>query len=131
MTHDCYSTKRVTVWRSDLPASDETGVEEPGYAIKYADGYQSWCPLAVFERDYQPITAMSFGHAIHALKAGKRVSRRGFGCEGDADSLPFVFLATPPGMEPFPAINNGKTVKPFAPGPDSVLADDWMILGEV
>lgn len=81
MTHDAYSTKRVTVWRDDRPA-DANGSEKLGYAIKYKDGYQSWCPKDVYERDYQPITAMSFGHAIHALKDGHRVARKGWNGKG-------------------------------------------------
>ena len=146
MTHDCYSTKRVTVWRSDLPASDETGVEEPGYAIKYADGYQSWCPADVFDRDYQPITAMSFGHAIHALKAGKRVCRAGWNGKGM-----FLYLVAgsqfavnrPPLLGIYEAGTEidyrphidmrdaeGKCV-PWLASQTDMLADDWMILGEV
>jgi hypothetical protein len=70
MTHDAYSTKRVTVW--DQPHG-VSGL--PGKAIKYQDGYQSWCPNEVYERDYQALDALSFGHAIHALKAGHRVAR--------------------------------------------------------
>lgn len=27
--------------------------EEPGYYIKYPDGYESWCPKDTFERDYK------------------------------------------------------------------------------
>lgn len=75
MTHDAYSTKRVTVWDQE-----RDGV--PGKAIKYQDGYQSWCPDAVYERDYQPITGMSFGHALHALKRGDRVARAGWNGKG-------------------------------------------------
>lgn len=82
MTHDCYSTKRVTVWPqkriNPRPTAPDTVEHVDGYVIKYEDGYQSWCPADVFDRDYQPITAMSFGHAIHALKAGHRVARAGW-----------------------------------------------------
>jgi hypothetical protein len=75
MTHDAYSTKRVTVWEQEKDG-------QKGYAIKYQDGYVSWCPKAAFDRDYQPITAMSFGHALHALKAGHRVARAGWNGKG-------------------------------------------------
>lgn len=85
MTHDAYSTKRVTVW-----AETRDGVA--GWAIKYQDGYQSFCPDHVFKRDYQPIDAMSFGHAIHALKAGHRVARAGWNGKG-------MWLALTPGSE--------------------------------
>ena len=139
MTTDFYSTKRVTVW--DEPRS---GVS--GKAIKYQDGYISWCPNDVFERDYQPITAMSFGHAIHALKAGKRVCRSGWNGKGM-----FLFLVPgstfkvnrapllgiyPEGTE----INycphiDMKTaddkVVPWLASQTDILADDWQIVGEV
>lgn len=29
---------------------------EPGYKVKYEDGYESWSPKAVFERCYREIT---------------------------------------------------------------------------
>ena len=75
MTHEAYSTKRVTVW-----PQEKNG--EPGYAIKYPDGYLSWCPRDVYVRDYQPTDAMSFGHAIHALKRGRKVARAGWNGKG-------------------------------------------------
>lgn len=71
MTEDYYGTKRVTAW-----AQDKDGVA--GYAVKYDHGYVSWSPKDVFEAAYQPITAMSFGHALTALKAGLRVARAGW-----------------------------------------------------
>ena len=82
MTHDAYSTKRVTVWPEKRlhPTNDEAPAE--GYAIKYQDGYKSWCPKDVYERDYQPVTAMSFGHALHALEHGKKVCRSGWNGKG-------------------------------------------------
>ena len=146
MTHDCYSTKRVTVWPQSREADPTSGLMRDGYAIKYQDGYQSWCPADVFERDYQPITAMSFGHAIHALKAGKRVARDGWNGKG-------LFLFLVPGSvfkvnrppllgiyEEGTEINyhahidmktaDGKIV-PWLASQTDMLADDWQILGEV
>lgn len=130
MTHDAYSTKRVTVW--EQPRGDA-----PGYAIKYQDGYLSWCPKDTYERDYQPITAMSFGHAIHALKAGHRVARAGWNGKGmwllfipychwettrfvsELEGLPWVGLKTA----------DGKFV-PWNASQADMLADDWQIIGE-
>lgn len=79
MTRDYYGTKRVTAWRSDWPdkGAGESQSGE-GYKVKYEDGYTSWSPKAVFEAAYQPVDAMSFGHAIVALKAGHRVCRAGW-----------------------------------------------------
>ena len=139
MTHDAYSTKRVTVW-------PQKRGDEDGMAIKYQDGYISWCPKAVFERDYQPITAMSFGHAIHALKAGKRVARAGWNGKGmfvylvPADSYPAQTGAAKAhfgegAMVPYNAYlaikNVTETVSTWVPSINDVLADDWQLLGEV
>lgn len=75
MTQDYYGTKRVTAWHSAKNG-------EAGYAVKYADGYQSWSPKAAFEEAYQPLHALSFGHAIEALKTGHRVARSGWNGKG-------------------------------------------------
>jgi hypothetical protein len=79
-----YSTKLVTAW------PEYHAQQGPGWRLTYQDGYSSWCPDAVFLRDYQPITAMSFGHAIAALKAGERVARAGWNGKG-------MWLALTPG----------------------------------
>lgn len=69
-----------------LPA-DENGDDE-GYLVEYVDGgkantpdyagYVSWSPRDVFERAYQASNGMTFGFAIEALKAGKKVARAGW-----------------------------------------------------
>lgn len=73
-----------------LPA-DENGADE-GYLVEYIDGgaanhpdhkgYISWSPKDVFEASYQPTSAMSFGHALAALKAGAKVARAGWNGKG-------------------------------------------------
>jgi Protein of unknown function (DUF2829) len=73
-TQDYYGTKKVTAWEQANP-KDET---QPGYAVKYADGYTSWSPKDVFEEAYQPLNALSFGHAIAVLKMGGKVARAGW-----------------------------------------------------
>lgn len=75
MTRDYYGTKRITAWKEDKDG-------RPGYAVKYADGYASWSPKDTFEEAYQPLGALSFGHAIAALKAGHRVARAGWNGKG-------------------------------------------------
>lgn len=74
----------------DLPA-DENGADE-GYLVEYLDGgksnhpnhsgYISWSPKEQFDNAYRPVSGMSFGLAIDALKAGKRVSRAGWNGKG-------------------------------------------------
>jgi len=73
-----------------LPA-DENGADE-GFLVEYIDGgkantaeyagYVSWSPKDVFERAYRPCTSMTFGLAIEAMKAGKRVARAGWNGKG-------------------------------------------------
>lgn len=70
-----YGTKRIEAW-----PLEQNGVE--GYGVIYSDGYRSWSPKAAFEEAYQPETAMSFGHAIFAMKEGKRVARAGWNGKG-------------------------------------------------
>lgn len=51
----------------------------PGYLVVYQDGYESYSPAAAFEEGYQFVgSAVDFGEAIRALKAGKRVARCGW-----------------------------------------------------
>lgn len=57
-----------------------------GYAVTYADGYQSFSPRAVFEEAYRAIEgegqALTFGDALHMLKLGKKVARAGWNGKG-------------------------------------------------
>jgi len=74
----------------ELP-NNENGADE-GYLVEYLDGgkpnvegyagYVSWSPKEQFENAYQSTEAMSFGHAIVALKAGHKVSRKGWNGKG-------------------------------------------------
>lgn len=36
--------------------TDNRKVGDPGYRVRYADGYESWSPKDVFERAYLPLT---------------------------------------------------------------------------
>jgi hypothetical protein len=104
-------------------------VVQEGYAVKYVDGYISWSPKDVFEAAYQPITAMSFGHAIEALKAGYKVCRAGWNGKGmwldlqvpdehSKMSLPYIYMFTA-----------DKHQVPWLASQTDVLANDWMIVG--
>lgn len=133
MTHDCYSTKRVTVWPQARDGVD-------GYALKYRDGYISWCPADVYERDYNPVTGghMSIGEAVDAMSLGERVRRIGwngkgmflFRVEGDGPTgwrftdgrqdnyplLPFIAMKTA-----------GGDVVPWLASQTDLLADDYEV----
>lgn len=96
-----YGTKRITAKpmnRRDyntlrgwaLPAN-ENGDDE-GYLVEYQDGgepnhpnftgYISWSPKAQFERAYQPLNGLSFGHALVAMEQGRKVARSGWNGKG-------------------------------------------------
>lgn len=73
-----------------VPADENPNDE--GYLVEYIDGgkanhpafvgYISWSPKDVFERSYRPCYGMTFGLAIEALKAGKKVARAGWNGKG-------------------------------------------------
>jgi hypothetical protein len=88
----------------DVP-EDENPADE-GFLVEYLDGgkanvsgyegYVSWSPKDVFERAYRPLTGMTFGMAIEALKKGYRVARTGWNGRD-------MWLAYSPGANNLPA----------------------------
>lgn len=74
----------------EMPANEDAA--EAGYLVEYHDGgkpnhpdhagYVSWSPADVFERSYRLVDGLTFGGAIEALKAGKRVARKGWNGKG-------------------------------------------------
>lgn len=74
----------------DMPENENP--DAPGFLIEYLDGgkanfpnhkgYISWSPKEQFENAYQPTTAMSFGHALVALKAGAKAARSSWNGKG-------------------------------------------------
>lgn len=73
-----------------VPADENP--QDAGYLVEYLDGgkpnvpgfagYVSWSPADVFERAYRPVDGLTFGAAIEAMKAGKRVTRAGWNGKG-------------------------------------------------
>lgn len=73
-----------------VPADENP--DDAGYLVEYIDGgkanhpdftgYISWSPADVFDRAYRPVSGMSFGDAIAALKAGQKVARTGWNGKG-------------------------------------------------
>jgi hypothetical protein len=92
MTRQAYNDFRG--WQ--LPAG-ENG-EDEGYLVEYLDGgkpntdrfdgYVSWSPKEVFENAYRPVSGLSFGLAMEALKQGKSLQRAGWNGKDQ-----FVYLA--------------------------------------
>lgn len=93
MTQEYIGTKQVLAWEQDSPKKVKVcGIDcrkgeadcnnyctggadrapehpaEPGYAVKYPDGYISWSPKAIFEAAYLPI-----GHIGHLPAHQQRV----------------------------------------------------------
>lgn len=112
-----YGTKRIHAW---LQIKDD----KPGYGVSYEDGYISWSPKAVFEKAYQPLTSLSFGHAVEVLKAGGKVTRPPFVEEGawielsaDDDGPRFIIRTKA-------AVRN----RNWVPFPSAILANDWTVV---
>lgn len=69
--------------------------DDPGYHVKYKDGYESWSPSEVFEEAYHNISdGMDFGDAVKLLKDGNALRRKGWNGKGL-----FVFKQVPAHIE--------------------------------
>lgn len=126
-------------------SDNETKVLKGGYLVIYADGYKSWSPAEVFEAGYKEITnegyealaitdrptTFGFEGALHMVKLGKKVARKGwnndtikvFGQFPDANSA---------NTEPYLVMEkgNGETYKrfPLDLSAESIFADDWYVV---
>jgi len=87
MTRAAYNEFRG--WQ--LP-ENESG-EDTGYLVEYTEsnnkpntpeyeGYVSWSPADVFEQSYYPVSNLTFGFALEALKVGHKVARVGWNGAG-------------------------------------------------
>ena len=132
MTKTYIGTKEIQAWEQDKDG-------KPGYAVKYPDGYISWSPKGVFEEAYRVAEgddqALTFGDALHFLKLGCKLQRRGWNGDGltvelqrpDEHSkmtLPYIFLSYPPS-----AINTPGFRVPWVASQTDLLAEDWQIVG--
>lgn len=135
----------------ELPA-DENG-DDMGYLVEYVDGgqsnhachvsYISWSPADVFNNAYQPMTNMSFSHALEFINRGYKMQRAGWNGKGM-----FVFLVPgstfkvnrPPLLGIYPEgteINYHAhidmktadgTIVPWLCSQTDVLAKDWQLV---
>jgi hypothetical protein len=74
----------------ELPSNEDPA--DKGYLIEYEDGgkpndprhkgYISWSPEDVFIKAYRPVDGLTFGQALEALKAGKKLTRKGWNGKG-------------------------------------------------
>ena len=131
MTHRYIGTKEITAWEQEKDG-------QPGYAVKYADDYISWSPRDVFEAAYRVTEGsaqfLTFGDAIHFLKAGKRVARHGWNGKGmwlemqrpDEHSkmtLPYLYLSYPND-----SVNTPGARVPWLASQTDMLTEDWVVL---
>jgi hypothetical protein len=115
-----------------LPDDFKNSDDEPGYLVEYLGGgkandsrhlgYISWSPAAVFEKAYRPITGLTFGQALEAMKAGMKVAReiereRGAYLTLDKEN-PYQFTAYHD--------NRRRPIPVMAVA--HILADDWYIV---
>ena len=143
MTRQAYNDYRG--WT--LPA-DEDG-NDAGFLVEYIDGgkanhpdhagYISWSPQDVFIRAYRPISGMTFGLALEALKMGKKVARAGWNgkgltlrlvgignlthAENEISTLPYIVICYPSDAKTTP-----NAVVPWLASQTDMLAEDWRIV---
>jgi len=132
--------------------SDEDGSDE-GYLVEYLDGgqsnhpdhrgYISWSPAEVFKRAYRPVSGMTFGLAIEAMKKGYKVARKGWNGKDMfiflADKIDFHTVADLSSFQASPVCVCDSRVMKTASGDfvvgwlasqTDMLAEDWMIISE-
>lgn len=121
---------------------------QPGYGVKYEDGYTNWTPKETFEATYRdiegPVQTLTFSDALHMLKLGKKVQRTGWNGKGM-----FVYLVPAnsclaqtgvaksyfgeDALVPYAAYmaikNTNETVSTWIPSVNDCLAEDWQVVG--
>lgn len=118
-----------------------------GYYVVYEEGYRSYSPAKAFEEGYKllpavfvracrPVTGMTFGMAIEAMKQGHKVARAGWNGKGMwlkyvpahlAGRVAFQYEA----LNPLPWIGMKTADEKFVPwlaSQTDMLAEDWSIV---
>lgn len=147
MGREEYNTYRG--WQIPL---DENPADE-GFLVEYVDGgvsnhpghvgYISWSPKDVFERAYRLSSGLTFGDALQALKAGKRVARAGWNGKGmfvyyvraaaylaqSAAAIEYFGENAYVPYAPYLALKGvDEKVSTWVPSINDVLAEDWVVL---
>ncbi len=137
-------------------SADENG-GDAGYLIEYIgggqgnhpdhEGYISWSPKEVFDREYRKTSGMTFGQAIEAMKAGYRVARAGWNGKGMWISIVgennYIIYTTShvdwqdptegecKGLLPWIGMKTADNkFVPWLASQTDMLADDWNVLSE-
>lgn len=129
-----------------VPADEDEN--DVGVLVEYLDGgkpndsrhegYISWSPKDVFDRSYRPVSHMSFGLALEALKMGKRVARQGWNGKGmwlllikpvDGEIADLMKQKGVPAMLPWIGMKTAdEKFVPWLASQTDMLADDWVIV---
>jgi hypothetical protein len=125
--------------------------EVGGYYVVYESGYASYSPKEAFEAGYRGNGALTYGMALDALKAGKRVARAGWNGKGmflfllpAADGIPTKVIHDPAlrqvietevGGETFDAYGSirmftadKKILTGWLANQTDMLCEDWTVL---
>ncbi len=145
MTRGAYNDYRGWI----IPPDEDP--EDAGYLVEYQDGgklndsrhagYISWSPKDVFELAYQPIHALSFGHALKVLKSGGRVARAGWNGKsmwlgfiaadqwGLGSAAHYDYCAVGSGLLPWIGMKTADDkFVPWLASQTDILANDWSVL---
>ena len=110
-----------------LPDEYATVPLQTGFKVVEAGGKAYWMSDADFNAKFTKSGEMTFGEAIAAMQAGKKVTRAGWNnndiyleIEGSSAEMtePYIFMTK----------NTGATKFPMVPSMESVLAGDWVEL---
>ena len=139
---------KIHVYSSKHYVAEQSVLDENKVFLNYDDGYQSWVPKDVFERDFRTNGSLSFGDALVALKSGKRVSRLGWNGKGmwlvlvpgtnglvvdEGRPLAKAGLAVGTKFNYLPHIDMFTAQGDFVPwlaSQTDVLAEDWCVLDQ-
>ena len=114
---------------------------DPGYRVRYSDGYESWSPKEVFEEAYRQTDGLPFGLAIEAAKKGNRIARTGWNGKGQYVQLATCISYTDPcgavvnaehnaiGNQAFAFVGTSGVQLGWLASQADMLADDWHIVG--
>lgn len=105
-----------------------SSVLEPGYAVRYENGYESWSPRREFESVYSETNQMTFGQAMEALRLGHTVAR--FDWE-DGDYLLRCVPSELTGTRVIQVLAaQALNSLEYVPTQPDMLAEDWQIVGK-
>jgi len=121
-----YGTKRIQA----VECVNEDG--RPGYNVKYPDGYMSWSPKEAFEAAYRESGRMHFGHALAALREGRKVIRDDWKLRSNwLGTISYVSLHAREDeseLHLFMKMSGREMEAEWSPEEEDALAEDWCVV---